>query len=291
MQSSNRTTGKSLIEKWVRVKQNMYISINNLLYSIGAIISILVLFSSSSNIPSFFSRKRIFQLLRDENQDLDSALKKLRKWYFYNYDVFTVVPITAIFLVLDISGVLQFTSYVSSIIIIIVYSAFIVFYLGIIWKLPSIFRKNVDEITASLRKIVDWIKIFNTVIVSTIVMVALSNVGNILSNRSMVEGLLQIIEIFVLGTFAIAYTLSLSGLIIRGIEGRYLVKLKNEGKLPSVSVKINLKGKDKPIIGDLVSFDLSKFVVQEADGYRLSLEYNKVDTIGSMTKKNEHIPK
>ena len=113
----------------------MYVSINNILYFIGAVLSIMMLIPNSSSILSFFSRKRIIQLLRDENQELDDALKALRKWYYYDYDAFTVFPIITIFFVLGISSAIQFTPDVDQIIIIIVYSAFILFSLVISWKL------------------------------------------------------------------------------------------------------------------------------------------------------------
>ena len=269
----------------------MYISINNLIYFLGAVLSIFVLFSSRSNIPSFFSRKRIIQLLRDENHDLDNALKKLRKWYYYDYDDFTVLPIVTIFFVLGISGVIQFTQDVFSIIIVIVYLVFLAFYRITIRKLPSLYQKNVDEITDSLRKIVDRIKLAETISVSALIMDVFMRAVNISFNNTTDEILLQIISILVIGTIVIAYVLFIIALTIRGIERNYLIKLIEEKKLPSLSVKIKLKGHENQIIGDLLLLDFSKIVIQDADGYRLSFEYSTVETIGAKSnQKNEEMP-
>ena len=269
----------------------MYISINNLIYFLGAVLSIFVLFSSRSNIPSFFSRKRIIQLLRDENQDLDNALKKLRKLYYDHYDAFTVLPIITIFFVLGISGVIQFTPDVDQIIITIVYSVFILFSLVISWKLSSLHQKTVDEVTILLRKIGDGIRMTEASAVSSLAMVVFLGWGYIFFNQDLSGGLLQIIVISVVVIFIIAFLLFLSALTLRNIERNYVVMLNNEGKLPTLSVKIKLKGHENQIVGDLLLLDYSKIVIQEADGYRLSFEYSTVETIGAKSnQKNEEMP-
>ena len=266
----------------------MYISINNLIYLLEAIFSIIVLFSSRSNIPSFFSRKRIIQLLRDENQDLDNALKKLRKLYYDHYDAFTVLPIITIFFVLGISGVIQFTPDVDQIIITIVYSVFILFSLVISWKLSSLHQKTVDEVTILLRKIGDWIRMADASVVSSLAIVVFLSGGYIFNNQDLSEGLLQIIALSVVVIVIIAFLLFLSALTLRNIERNYVVMLNNEGKLPTLSVKIKLKGHENQIVGDLLLLDYSKIVIQEADGYRLSFEYSTVETIGAKSnQKNE----
>ena len=269
----------------------MYISINSIIYLLGAIFSILAVLSSRSNIPSFFSRKRIIRLLRDENQDLDNALKKLRKLYYYEYDAFTVLPIVTIFLVLGISGVIQFTPDVDQIIITIVYSAFILFSLVITWKLNSFYQKTVDEVTVLLRKIGDRIRMADASVVSSLDMVVFLSEGYIFDNQDLPGGLLQIIVLYVVVIVIIAFLLFLSALTLRNIERNYVVMLNNEGKLPILSVKIKLKGRENQIIGDLLLLDFSKIVIQDADGYRLSFEYSTVETIGAKSnQKNEEMP-
>ena len=271
----------------------MYISINNIIYLLGTILSIYVVFSSrgnipSFNIPSFFSRKRIIRLLRDENPDLDNALKKLHKWHYSDYDAFTVFPIIAFFSVLGISGAIQFTPDVDRIVITIVYSAFIFFYLIITWKLNSFHEKTVDGITVLLRKIGDWIRMADASVVSSLVIVVFLSGGYIFNNQDLSEGLLQIIALSVVVIVIIAFLLFLSALTLRNIERNYVVMLNNEGKLPTLSVKIKLKGHEKQIVGDLLLLDFSKIVIQEADGYRLSFEYSTVETIGAKSnQKNE----
>lgn len=269
----------------------MYISINSIIYLLGAIFSILAVLSSRSNIPSFFSRKRIIRLLRDENQDLDNALKKLRKWYFKDYDAFTVLPIVTIFLVLGISGVIQFTTNVDHIVIIIVFFAFIFYESVTTMKLPSLYQKNVDEITDSLRKIVDRTEIGETTFVSALIMNVFMSAESISPNNTTDEFLLQLIAILVIGAIVIAYVLFIIALTIRGMERNYLIKLMDEKKLPTLSVKIKLKGRENIIIGDIVLLDFSKIVIQEADDYMLGLEYNKVETISAKSnQKNEEMP-
>ena len=269
----------------------MYISINSIIYLFGAILSILAVLSSRSNIPSFFSRKRIIRLLRDENPDLDNALKKLHKWHYSDYDAFTVFPIITILFVLGISGAIQFTIDVDQIIIIIVYSAFIFFYSVITRELKSLFEKTVDEVTVLLRKIGDWIRMADASVVSSLAMVVILSGGYIFNNQDLSGGLLQIMVISVVVIVVIAFLLFLSALTLRNIERNYVVMLNNEGKLPNLSVKIKLKRHEKQIVGDLLLLDFSKIVIQEADGYRLSFEYSTVETIGAKSnQKNEEMP-
>lgn len=268
----------------------MNISINNLIYLFGAILSIIVLFSSRINIPSFFPRKRIVQLLRDENQDLDNALKKLRNWYFYNYDNFTVLPIITIFLVLGISGAIQFTPDVDRIIITMIYSVYIIFNFFMTLKLKSFYQKKVDEVTVFLRRISDLTKMAETIAVSSLVLVVFYSWGYILYNLGISGGLVQITVVSAVVIAIIAFLLFLSANTLRSIERNYVVMLNNEGKLPTLSVKIKLKGRENQIVGDLLLLDFSKIVIQEADGYRLSFEYSTVETIGAKSNhKNEEL--
>lgn len=264
----------------------MYVSINNIIYLFGAILSILVLFASRSNTPSFFSRKRIIQLLRSENKDLNNVLKKLRKWYYYKYVFFTLIPIVVIFSVLSIFSVIQFTAYINDIIITGVEATFVVFYMIITRKLHTLYQKKIDEVMDSLRRIVDFTKMAETTFVSALMMDIIIGVGNILSNQSISDALTQITVLSVIGIYVIAFILFLSAVQIRSIESNYMLNLKIEGKMPLLSVKIRLKGQYKPIKGDILLLDSSYIVIQEADGYRYSLEYNKVEVIGAMTKEN-----
>ena len=220
----------------------MYISINNIIYLLGAILSIIVLFTSRGNIPSFFSRKRVIRLLRDENLDLDNALKKLRKWYYYDYDAFTVFPLIVIFLFLGISGAIQFTPDVDEIIIIIVYYASIIFSLINARKLKLLYPKKVDEVTVSLRRIADRTKMADAIAVSSLVMVVLDSGGYIFFNLGISEGLVQIIVLSVVVIAIISFLLFLSAKTLRNIERNYVVMLNNEEKLPTLTVKIKLKG-------------------------------------------------
>ena len=263
----------------------MYISINSIIYLLGAIFSILAILYSRSNIPSFFSRKRIVQLLKDENKDLDNALEKIRKLYIYDYYAFTVLPIVIIFLVLGISGLIQFTQNVFHIIIVIVFLVFFLFFEITIRKLPSLYQKNIDEITDSLRKIIDGINLAGTTSVSVLIMDVFMSAESISSNNTTGEILLQIMSILVIGAFAIAYLLFIIAITIRGMERNYLIKLMGEKKLPTLSVKIKLKEHEKQIVGDLLLLDFSKIVIQEADGYKLGLEYNKVETISAKSNQ------
>ena len=269
----------------------MYISINSIIYLLGAIFSILAVLSSRSNIPSFFSRKRIIRLLKVENKDLDNALKKLRKLYYYEYDAFTVLPIVTIFLVLGTSGVIKFTQDAYHSIIVIVLLVFLSFSLITTSKLPSLYHKNVDEITDSLRKIVDRIKLAETIFISVLLMDVFMTAVSISSNNTTNEILFQIMSILVTGAFVIAYLLFIIAITLRGIERKYLIKLMDEKKLPSLSVKIKLKGLQNIIIGDIVLLDFSNIVIQEVDGYKVGLEYNKVETISAKSnQKNEEMP-
>ena len=269
----------------------MYISINSIIYLLGAILSILAVLSSRSNIPSFFSRKRIIRLLKVENKDLDNALKKLRKLYFYNYGPIALFSIVIIFFLLDGSGVIQFTQDAYHSIIEIVLLVFLSFYLITTSKLPSLYHKNVDEITDSLRKIVDRIKLAETIFISVLLMDVFMTAVSISSNNTTNEILFQIMSILVIGAFVIAYLLFIIAITIRGIERKYLIKLMDEKKLPSLSVKIKLKGLQNIIIGDIVLLDFSDIVIQEVDGYKVGLEYNKVETISAKSnQKNEEMP-
>ncbi len=267
----------------------MYTSTNNILYLIGAISSILTVFFSRSKIPSFFSRNRIIRLLKVENQDLDKALKKLRKPYFYYYDAFILVLIVIIFLILGISGLIHFTQDVFHIIMVIVSSIFVIFYLITISKLASLYHKNKDKIMDSLTKIIDWIELVETILVSTLIMDVFMSALSVSPNNTAEENLLQLIAILVTGTIVITYMLFIMKLTTRGIERNYLVKLIEEKKLPSLLVKIRVKGKENVIIGDIVLLDFSNIVIEEVDGYKMSLEYDKVETISS--KSNQNIKK
>lgn len=266
----------------------MYVSINNILYFIGAVLSIMMLIPNSSSILSFFSRKRIIQLLRDENQELDDALKALRKWYYYDYDAFTVFPIMSIFLILAATGAIQFNAYVDRIVIVIVYLVYLIFNETIIWKLKSLYQKKVDEVTLFLRRIADWTKIADAIAVSSLVMIVLDSGGYIFYNIGITGGLVQIIVLSVVVIVIITFLLFLSSLVLRNIERNYVVLLNNERRLPTLSVKIKLKKREDQIVGILLLLDYSRIVIQEADGYKISFEYSTVETIGAKPcQKNE----
>ena len=265
----------------------MYPSIGSIIYVFGAILSVITLFSTKSSIPSFFSRGRFLQLLRNENQDLDDILKKLRKLYFSDYSYFTVFPIVAIFSILSILGIIRLTLDVSIMVLDIIFVSFTGFVRIDDLKLTSLYMKNVDEVTDSLRKIVDKNKIVETVVVSTITMFIFLSAEHFVSNPIIYGGLLRIAVLSALGTIFLVLIVLQITIRIRSVERDYLFKLKNEGKLPPFSVKISLKRQNILILGNLESFDLSRLIIQETDGYRLSLEYNKVETISSMTKKYE----
>lgn len=142
----------------------MNLTISTLFYFIGAILSILSLFVSKSSIPSFFSRGRILQSLRDENQDLNDALKKLRKRYFSDYNRFILLIVLVIFIVVFGYIKIRFTLENGFFILYIVYLGFVFFNMVNFFKLTSLFKKNVDKITDSLRKIVDRAKMSETAV-------------------------------------------------------------------------------------------------------------------------------
>jgi hypothetical protein len=264
----------------------MYISTNNLLYLIGAISSILAVFFSRSNIPSFFSRNRIIRLLKFENQDLDKALKKLHKPHFYYYDAFIFFSLVIIFLILGIFGLIHFTQDVFHMIMVIVSSIFLVFYLFTISKLASLYHKNEDKITDSLTKIIEWIELVETLLVSTLIMDVFMSAVSLSPNNTVEENQLQLIAILVIGIIVITYMLFIKKLTIRGIERNYMLRLIEEKKLPSLLVKIKVKGRENTIIGNIVLLDISNILIEEMDGYKMSLEYNKIETISSKSIQN-----
>lgn len=51
-------------------------------------------------MPSFFSYRRILQVLRNEVQEFDYVLSKLRKWNYSDYDVYIFVPLLLVFFVI-----------------------------------------------------------------------------------------------------------------------------------------------------------------------------------------------
>ena len=48
-----------------------------------------------------------------------------------------------------------------------------------------------------------------------------------------------------------------------------------------------MKNMENQIIGTLDSINLNFIIIEEPDGFRLSLEYNKIDSISVRLKKNE----
>jgi hypothetical protein len=172
---------------------------------------------------------------------------------------------------------------------VIVSSIFVIFYLITISKLASLYHKNKDKIMDSLTKIIDWIELVETILVSTLIMDVFMSALSVSPNNTAEENLLQLIAILVTGTIVITYMLFIMKLTTRGIERNYLVKLIEEKKLPSLLVKIRVKGKENVIIGDIVLLDFSNIVIEEVDGYKMSLEYDKVETISS--KSNQNIKK
>ncbi len=263
----------------------MYISINSIVYFLGAIFSALMLFYSKNNIPSFFTRKRIIDLLRDENQDIDLSLKKLRKLYYTDYHIFTVFPVLIIFTILVFTGIIKFNSDLEQEMIIVMDLIFTFFTMGITGHLDSIYRENIEKMTSSLRKIGDLIRIVDSISVTIILMVVLVSLVNILSRENVGESITQMIVIFVLGVSITTYIFYISALIIRNIEDGYLIKLNMAGKLPPISIKMRLKGQNSLIIGYFLGLSLNKFIIQETDGYRLSLEYNKIEMISSKSNQ------
>lgn len=269
----------------------MNVSINNILYLLGAVLSILTLLASGSNIPSFFSRGRFLRLLRDENRYLDDALRKLRKLHYSDYDYFIMIPALVILVLEAISGKIKFTQETSLLILLIVYNAFLIFHSISMSKLTPLYKKNTVEITEPLRKIIDSTRIADTIIIWAVFVLVLLTADNYLYNQALSESLLQLTLLSVAGVGVISFIVFLSALRIRHIEQIFLFKLNREGKLAPISVKIRLKRQDAQITGNLVTLDFSTFVIQEADGYKLSLEYNKVETVSAKSnQKNKEMP-
>lgn len=268
----------------------MNVSINNILYLLGAVLGILTLLASGSNTPSFFSRGRFLRLLRDENRDLDDALRKLRKLYYTDYDYFIAIPALVILVLEAISGKIKFTQETGLLILSIVYNAFLIFHAINMSKLTPLYKKNTVEITEPLRKIIDSTRIADTIFVWVVFVLVLLTADNYLYNQALSESLPQLTLLSVAGIGLIAFILFLSALRIRHIEQIFLLKLNREGKLALILVKIRLKRQDAPITGELITLDFSTFVVQETDGYKLSLEYNKVETVSvKYNKKNKEM--
>jgi hypothetical protein len=99
--------------------------------------------------------------------------------------------------------------------------------------------------------------------------------------------LFQIFLLFVVGILIIAYFLFLNAIIIGSIEQNYLIIQKNKHELPEMYVKVKMKNMENQIIGTLDSINLNFIIIEEPDGFRLSLEYNKIDSISVRIKKNE----
>ncbi|HLI47025.1 MAG TPA: hypothetical protein VKU94_07525, partial [Geobacterales bacterium] len=255
-----------------------------------AVLSILTLLASRSNIPSFFSRGRFLRLLRDENQDLDNALRELRKVYYSDYDYFIMIPALVILMLGGIFGKIKLSQETDLLILTIVYNAFLIFHASSLSKLTPLYKKNTKEITEPLRKIVDSTRIANAIIIWVVFVLVLLTAYNSLYNEALSESLLQLTLLSVVGGGVISFILFLSALRIRHIEQIFLFKLNREGKLAPISVKIRLKRQDAQITGNLVTLDFSTFVIQEADGYKLSMEYNKVETVSAKSnQKNKEM--
>ena len=155
------------------------------------------------------------------------------------------------------------------------------------WKRKSLFHKNVD-ITKSLRKIVDLTYFSDALIVWIVIMfIIIVGVPSFIFNNNVSANLFQIFLLFVVGILIIAYFLFLNAIIIGSIEQNYLIIQKNKHELPEMYVKVKMKNMENQIIGTLDSINLNFIIIEEPDGFRLSLEYNKIDSISVRIKKNE----
>lgn len=84
-----------------------------------------------------------------------------------------------------------------------------------------------------------------------------------------------------------AYFLFLNAIIVRSIEQKYLIIQKKKHELPEMYVKIKMKNFVGQIIGRLDSVNFNLIIVEESDGFRLSLEYNKIESISAKLKVNQ----
>ena len=265
----------------------MSLSINNIIYLFGAIISIFSLFISRSKMPSFFSYRRIIQVLRNENQEFDDVLSKLRKWNYSDYDLYIFTLSAIIFIVIFEFGNGKINLYDDFLSLFLVYIVFAIFVSIVDWKRNSLFHKNVD-ITKSLRKIVDLTYFSDALIVWIVIMfIIIVSVPSFIFNNNVSANLFQIFLLFVVGILIIAYFLFLNAIIIGSIEQNYLIIQKNKHELPEMYVKVKMKNMENQIIGTLDSINLNFIIIEEPDGFRLSLEYNKIDSISVRIKKNE----
>ena len=262
----------------------MSLSINNVIYLFGAIISIFTLFISRSKMPSFFSRRRILKVLQKENKEFDDVLSKLRKWKYSDYDIYIYVPVLVIILVIYGFENNKISLYDDFLILFWVFILFVIFNYIVVSKQNSLFHKNAD-ITKSLQKIVDSLYISRALLLWIIFLfIFFVSFFSFLLNNNILENLFQISLLSIAGISIVAYFLFINTILIGSIEQNYLTMKKNRHELPEIYMKIKMKNTENALSGSLDSLRFSSITIDDTDGFRFSIEYNKIETIGVKSK-------
>lgn len=238
-------------------------------------------------MPSFFSYRRILQVLRNEVQEFDYVLSKLHKWNYSDYDVYIFVPLLLVFFVIFQAENGRINLNDDFLFLFLMYFVFSIFVAIVEWIRNSLFHKN-EDITKSLQQLVDSINISNTIIVVIIIdFIFTYTAASLFLHNNVIESLFQIFLLFIVGMLIMAYFLFLNAIIVRSIEQKYLIIQKKKHELPEMYVKIKMKNFVGQIIGSLDSINFNLIIVEESDGFRLSLEYNKIESISAKLKVNQ----
>ena len=140
--------------------------------------------------------------------------------------------------------------------------------------------KSTAEITRPLAMIRDSMEIAEAVLGWTIVIIISQRIAASFLESGVNYGIVQVIQLIVIGLGILLFLLFLSALIIRRIERDYLIKLTKEGKLPLLTIRIWLKGRSETITGKLLLMGISSILIEESDRCTVNLDYNRIAIVG-----------
>lgn len=249
------------------------------MYVFGSLAGLITVYLSRSTIPSFFSRRRILESLKDESQELSKALSNISKFEYSKLDFFIVFPLAIAIFIAEISGVLKLgTIYTTFFLIFVIFN---VLDSTLFTKIRQLLTKKTDEITKALRRINDTMDITEITIFWAIFLFSIFEILD-LSHPETYSAFIQQLTIIIAGMSLASYIWFIIAVDKRYLERGYLAMLYFEGKLMPISVKIRLKSDSSTLFGKLLILDFSSLKILEEDGYTLSLDYNKIETISTM---------
>lgn len=264
----------------------MTTEINNIIYALSLLITAIPILYSKSSISSYFSRTKIMNTIKNEVGAVEDALGKISTIKYFQYDRYLfIASITSMLSAGFFHFHITTDNFVLS--IVILYFLFNAFH-GIEGsRMRPLLSKSIEETLSSFKSIYNQLGISISAILWSIFTLILIYVANFRTFESIFSFNSGFFVSIIVSILAVGYILFMTSVLKRQIERNYLVMLSNESKLPPIHLKIKMKNDSEVIKGQMISTDLNYITIDEFDGYRLCIDYSKIEMLSSKRYSND----